>query len=143
MRRLLAPTILITVLTGSVFAQAPRIPDKFTNLQVLPKDITKQDLIATMKIFTRPLGVRCMHCHDVNDQITEGDLATDNKPEKAVARTMIKMTAELNDKYVSQVKLPDNPAPKTVNCWTCHRGQAKPESGPPPPAPKTAEAPKP
>jgi hypothetical protein len=141
--RQLAAAMLMIWMTIPANAQAPKIPDKFTNLQVLPKDITKQDLISTMKLFTRSLGVRCMHCHDVNDQITEGELSSDKKPEKAVARTMMNMTAELNTKYVSQVKLPDDPAPKPVNCWTCHRGQVKPELGPPPPAAKTAEAPKP
>ena len=46
--------------TGSASAQ---IPDKFTNLKVLPKKIAKDDLISTMRQFSIGLGVRCNHCH--------------------------------------------------------------------------------
>jgi len=38
-------------------------PDKFTNLKVLPKDISKQELQTTMRGFAFALGVRCEHCH--------------------------------------------------------------------------------
>jgi tetratricopeptide (TPR) repeat protein len=45
---------------SQIFGQ---IPDKFTNLQVLPKDLGKRELLETMKNFTRALGVRCQFCH--------------------------------------------------------------------------------
>jgi hypothetical protein len=102
-------------------------------VHVLPKNIAKDDLVSTMKVFARSLHVRCSHCHDANDDLSHANFASDVKPEKAVARPMIKMTSDLNKKYVSRVKLPDDPAPKPVNCWTCHRGREKPETGPPPP----------
>src|SRR5688500_19371611 len=38
---------------------------EFKNLQVLPPDITRDQLMATMRSFTRGLGVRCNHCHVV------------------------------------------------------------------------------
>lgn len=33
------------------------------NLQVLPRDTTPQDVLATMQGFTRALGVQCTYCH--------------------------------------------------------------------------------
>jgi len=39
-----------------------QVPDKFTNLKVLPKDISKQELQTTMRGFAFALGVRCEHC---------------------------------------------------------------------------------
>ena len=43
-------------------AQA-QFPDKFTNLKVLPKDISKTELQSTMRGFAFALNVRCEHCH--------------------------------------------------------------------------------
>lgn len=134
---------LLLSLTAFASAQRPQMPDKFTNLKVLPKDISKDDLISMMKTFTRSLGIRCDHCHEINEQAFEkSDFASDKKPEKDVARTMIKMNHEINDEFISKVKLEDDPPPKPVNCWTCHRGHVKPETGPPPPPErKPGEAP--
>lgn len=52
---------LLVTLGDAARAQFP--PDAFTNLQVLPKDITQSELIDLMAGFTRALGVRCTHCH--------------------------------------------------------------------------------
>ncbi len=127
-------TLLISVCTAGQTASAkPLIPDKFTNLHALPKGISKADLVAEMKSFTRALGVRCIHCHVGSDDLTDANFATDQKPEKVAARQMIKMTATINKKFVSQIKLPDDSMPPpSVNCWTCHRGKAKPEAPAPP-----------
>lgn len=46
-----------------------KVPDKFTNLKVLPKDIGKDDLVTTMRMFARSLGLRCNPCH-VIDKLT-------------------------------------------------------------------------
>ena len=53
-------------LAGLVFWGAPaqaQLPDKFTNLKVLPKDISKAELQSTMRGFAFALNVRCEHCH--------------------------------------------------------------------------------
>jgi hypothetical protein len=42
---------------------AAQFPDKFTNLKVLPKDISKRELESTMRGFAFALSVRCDHCH--------------------------------------------------------------------------------
>ena len=101
-----------------------------TNLQVLPKDISHDDLIKTMRGFTGGLGVRCTFCH------TMGDFAADTKPEKQIARTMLRMTQDINEKYLSQVNVADaQPEQKQVTCGTCHGGHEIPAAFVPPPEP--------
>jgi len=97
---------------------------KPTNLQVLPKDISPQDLLATMHQFTQQLGVHCSFCHEVNSQTHHPDFVSDAKPEKAAARVMMRMTHDLNTKYLAQ--LSDRDPGEKVTCGTCHRGQAMP-----------------
>jgi hypothetical protein len=46
-----------------VAAALAQVPDKFTNLQVFPKDISSKELISTMRGFCFSLGVRCEYCH--------------------------------------------------------------------------------
>lgn len=97
------------------------------NLQVLPKDISGHDLIATMRGFTKALGVECSFCHAEDATTHHLDFASDAKPQKTTARTMMRMTAEINSKYLSTVNDPDaSPEVKTVTCGTCHRGNSMP-----------------
>ena len=61
-------TVLILLTLTAVLArtgQAQRFewPERAKNLKVLPKDLTKDKLQATMIGFTRSLGVRCPFCH--------------------------------------------------------------------------------
>lgn len=104
---------------------------KPTNLQVLPKDISMKDLMATMHQFTGALGVHCNFCHEQNAQTHHMDFASDAKPEKAAARVMMRMTADLNAKYLTQ--LPDQGGMMQVSCGTCHRGHSTPEEFKPEP----------
>ena len=115
-RRILFACVLVAVAAlvsaGLANAQAPGPK----NLQVLPKTMTKDQVKATMKNISKSLGVECDFCHDVPD------MASDNNPHKKTAREMMKMSAEINAKWISKI------APKAeVTCNTCHRGRAKPE----------------
>lgn len=100
---------------------------KPTNLQVLPKDISTRDLMTLMFGYGKALGVECGFCHAVDPQTHRPDFASDAKPDKEIARTMMRMTQEINSKYLSTVNDPDaTPAEKTVACGTCHRGKTMP-----------------
>ena len=70
--------------------QANPIPDKFTNLQILPKEITKPQLIGVMKQFSITFGVRCSYCHTVSDDLTTGSFDSDEKAPKQKARDLMK-----------------------------------------------------
>ena len=129
MRRLalLSPLLILLACTAvrQQKTQPPRTDDlEFHNLQVLPPNIPRPELIAMMRSFTRALGVRCEHCHvqTATEPKPDYDFASDAKSEKHAARVMIRMTRTINADYVS--KIPEMYT--TVTCWTCHRGQKQP-----------------
>ena len=106
---------------------AGQIPDKFTNLKVLPKDISKQDLMDTMKGFTRALDMRCDDCHagDPTKGFAGIDFPSDEKQNKKTARLMMQMVHEINTNYIDKVE--GDPGPRVkVECITCHHGQNRP-----------------
>ena len=71
------------------------IPNEFTNLQVLPKTITKPQLMGVMKGFSSNMKVRCSYCHTVNDDLTEGRFDSDDKETKLAARKLLKSVADV------------------------------------------------
>lgn len=114
------------LLTGT-FADA-QFPDKFTNLKVLPKDISKHELESTMRGFAFVLGVRCEHCHVEKKAPEKGlDFPADDKDAKKTARVMLQMVAAVNHDYISKVpKTPTDTTVIQVQCVTCHRGLTQP-----------------
>ena len=107
-----------------------QIPEKFTNLKVLPKDISRDELLSTMRGFSFALGVRCEHCHADMPPAPAGkrpqrDFASDEKEPKKTARVMLQMVEAINRDYIS--KVPKTPAPR-VQCVTCHHGLAEPRT---------------
>ncbi|HEV2324830.1 MAG TPA: c-type cytochrome [Terracidiphilus sp.] len=101
------------------------IPDRFTNLKVLPPEIRREHLISVMNGFSRQLGVHCSFCHVLNSGASEADFASDLKPEKRSARVMIRMTQAINSRYLTEI--PETlKGQRTVTCDTCHQGHALP-----------------
>jgi len=106
--------------TGLVLLQLIILVSAFTtvkepkrNLQVLPKDISEELLDKIMDGYCSSLNVECSYCH------TEGDMQDDSKPEKRIARQMISMTNEINERYFGKNS-------GTVSCMTCHNGKVHP-----------------
>ncbi|MBW7886808.1 MAG: c-type cytochrome [Bacteroidetes bacterium] len=90
----------------------------FTNVKILQR-MTAERFIGTMKIFTKALGVRCTFCHNTEKW------ASDEKPNKEIARGMMKMTETINKDLLTSIEgLKGEHA--FVGCETCHRGKEKP-----------------
>lgn len=118
-------TGLISILLClAVLPVTAQVPDEFMNLKVLPKDIGKQELMSVMRSFAGALGVRCEHCHIGSDNLQGMDFATDELEAKRVARTMMVMTTEINDKLLPAT---GRESVLRVRCVTCHRGLARPQ----------------
>jgi photosynthetic reaction center cytochrome c subunit len=104
------------------------IPDSFTNLKVLPKNIDRVTLLATMRGFATALGVRCEYCHVSRPRAGAPDsleFAKDDKRTKKVARVMLHMVMHINEEHLHDV--PERPTPLLeVRCATCHRGLPRP-----------------
>jgi cytochrome c553 len=111
-----------------------------TNLQVLPKDLTGQQVRQIMMGWSAALGVECNTCHaaDANNVGANGrprlNFASDEKDEKKMARIMYTMMEVDKSEYIAKVaaldKMDEPAAPLT--CGTCHRGHLDPEKFTPP-----------
>jgi hypothetical protein len=156
---LLPSAVAVALLAMAVFAaaQAPqnqpappgapaaggRPPRSFpppTNLKVLPKDTTGQQVRDIMDKWAGSLGVHCDTCHmaDPNNVGPNGrprlNYADDSKPDKQIARIMYTMTQQINKDYISKTMDMDKDAEGSpVACGTCHRGHKMPEQFVPPP----------
>ncbi len=107
----------------------PRVFPVPTNLKVLPKGTTGQQVNDIMQQWERSLGIQCNSCHaedrenlDPNGR-PQLNFADDSKPMKAVARTMYTMTEEINSSYLAKIDSSGVP----LTCGTCHRGHLGPE----------------
>jgi hypothetical protein len=116
--------VVVALLAASGTAQ---VPEKFTNLKVLPNDIERRELIETMRGFAGALGVRCSHCHVGKDgpSLQGMDFASDDKETKRVARAMIGMVRTINQDYLTRIGRAE---PLQVSCVTCHHGLERPRT---------------
>ncbi|MDF2190879.1 c-type cytochrome [Paraflavitalea sp. CAU 1676] len=118
--------LAILVLAG-IAASAPPKPT-YKNLKVLPKNITHDELDKVMDEWKAALGVRCNYCHSPRkDDPKKMDFASDDKPEKDIARKMYQMTARINKKYF-HYKQGDTTAIAPLSCVTCHHGKEHPDN---------------
>jgi cytochrome c553 len=116
-----------------------------TNLKVLPKNLTGEQLHEIMEQWSAALDTHCDSCHTADTQNIGPNgrprlnFADDSKPMKDVARLMFKMTEDINTNYVSMIDSSGAP----VTCGTCHRGHIGPEPFKiqPPNGPPTAQLP--
>lgn len=103
------------------------------NIKVLT-GMPESQLIPVMNYISASLGVRCNFCH-VN-RSGQWDFPSDEKPEKATARTMMQMVLDVNKNTFK--------GEPEVGCNTCHRGRRTPQGFPslplPTPAPRPAAA---
>lgn len=123
----------LALASGSAWGQ---IPERFTNLRVLPKDSARKELVTTMRGWASALGVRCGHCHaGGNPETLQGvDFASDEKWEKRTARAMLRMVRAVEADYLRGLEARPasagaKPEPSvTLECITCHRGLRRPET---------------
>ena len=128
-----ASIIVIAALTGAITAAAASthrvkaIPH-FKNLKVLPKNIT-QKLLSEIMVdeFQDDLGVSCNFCHAEYKATHLPDYASDEKPEKEIARDMMRMTIGINRKFFQLKRAGMGDSSLAVTCATCHQGKPHPE----------------
>jgi hypothetical protein len=117
---------------GSSQETAQRTYPVPTNLKVLSKTMTGQQVHDMMLRWSGELGAWCNACHDEEqDNVVSGGparsrFANDSKPMKEIARRMYTMTEEINRAFITKV---DNSG-MLVTCGTCHQGRISPELQP-------------
>ena len=124
----LVATVVITAAATSDKSE----PIQYTNLKVLPKNISSHDLQSIMADdFEDGLGVSCGFCHAINKDGHGLDFASDAKPEKLITREMMRMTIGVNKKYLKLKRPQIGSAALVVTCTTCHKGQPFPDGAEP------------
>ncbi len=100
------------------------------NLQVLPKEMTRGQVVQVMRGVAMSLGVRCEYCHVEGPDKTfqTMDFANDEKETKKTAREMMKMAMDINTKYLTGTMGRTLTERTQVRCITCHHGVAKPRT---------------
>jgi len=117
----------IVVIAGIAAVPSPR--KDYKNLKVLPKDISTKDLSRIMiDEFEDGLGVSCGFCHAEEKDSHKLDYASDEKPEKEIARLMMKMTLDVNEKYFQVTHPLIGDSVLSITCMTCHKGQPRPRN---------------
>jgi len=126
-----AASLLIFMIIGMAATRPQHSPPEKhkSNLKVLPKNISHEELGKIMDDWKTALGVKCNFCHAPSKDVNSNhlDFASDDKPEKEIARHMFKMTAKINKKYFSMNKDEKGERIPSISCMTCHRGNAHPD----------------
>ena len=124
--------LAMTVFASLALDAAEEMQDIYANpqnLEVLPKEISSQELSDTMKGFALGLGVRCETCHvgEAGQPLDTFDFDSDEKAMKRKARVMVQMLADVNSDYVPQLNEIEDAKRVEVRCVTCHRGRPQPK----------------
>jgi len=89
--------------------------EQFKNIQVL-KGIPAEQVFPTMQFVAASLGVECDFCH------VQGAFEKDDKKTKQTARKMMEMMFAINKENFD--------GHREVTCYSCHRGNARPQAIP-------------
>jgi cytochrome c5 len=130
-RKFFIPAMLfaLVIICAAAIEPAKKV-DRFKNLQILPKDISEAALQKIMETdFNKALGVNCDYCHAKIAGSTDLDYPSDAKGEKEIARSMMRMTIEINKNHFAQPSPMIGDTLLTVTCMTCHHGEPYPVIG--------------
>jgi len=124
--------LLVSTIAGVGTTQNPQDVHDLTkdNLKVIPKSISMENLEILMTRYSREVGAQCNYCHVIEKsglRVTRMDFAADEKPEKKIAREMMKMMNKINQKYFGVKNTYDVLLKLPVSCKTCHRGLTRPD----------------
>jgi hypothetical protein len=123
---------MIIGIVGIVFVSTAAVgPPKgeYLNLKVLPKNISSKDMSRIMvDEISDALGVSCGFCHAEKGGSHQLDYASDAKPEKEMARKMMRMTMRINKQFFNLKHPHLESATLTITCNTCHNGQPHPDN---------------
>jgi tetratricopeptide (TPR) repeat protein len=128
-RSLLTGALVSLALLAAPAGNGQEAQNEFKNLKVLPKDISKKDLLPIMRSFAFAMGGNCGFCHAKKPEPETGyDFASDDKETKKVARLMMQMVSSINKEQLSKVEEIDHDLTVKVQCVTCHHGLARPQT---------------
>ncbi len=130
-RALCGTAAVAIVLIGIGVLPSGAEAQEYTNLQVLPADIPRDELSQIMLDNLQGLGLPrrasegCLFCHAGSMDVPsrEWDWASDEKPMKEKARAMMAMVRDINTRHLAGI---DRSWDAEVGCYTCHAGRTNP-----------------
>ncbi len=137
-------TLVVAFASQSFSYVLQKPPGVLKNIKAFPSTMTYKEVDHEMDIFKVALGVKCNYCHaQTKESAPKLDMSSDDNPKKEIARDMIRMTRDLNEKYMTKLAHTNTEPLQAITCNTCHRGVAKPADkvvleehhAPTPPAP--------
>ena len=119
------------ITAGIAATHPPQEKPDWKNVKVIPKNTDEEQMERVMFKYTRQLSVTCSYCHpDTKPGVfpKDVDFASEELPEKLIARDMMRMTDKLNKKYFGYKNdySPESFQAAPITCNTCHRGILKP-----------------
>ena len=119
----------VLLASSYAFSPAPVEHEDPTNLQVLPKDISHEELMQVMNSFEVALGYNCgdCHTHSATDP-NKMDFAADTKRKKS-ALYMMRMVQAIDSTYFGvkgDFKTNYLSSAYKVSCVSCHNGHESP-----------------
>ncbi|HWK02488.1 MAG TPA: c-type cytochrome [Puia sp.] len=127
-KKYLVTSVLVIIVAIGSIAGSPAGPElEYKNLKVLPRNVSSKTLQSIMiDDFEDGLGVACAFCHAEQKGSHKLDYASDAKPEKEIARTMMRMTMKINQKYFLIRRPMIGDSSLVISCNSCHQGQPRP-----------------
>ena len=130
--RVMVALVIVMMATHAGSSAAQEVP-VYENLQVLPPDISRAELIEIMLSNLSGLGLPrranrgCLFCHagSMDVPASEWDWASDENPMKLKARVMMGMVREINGTHLAAFANRSDPQVE-VGCYTCHAGRTNP-----------------
>jgi hypothetical protein len=116
----------VGVLLAAGTADGQTAEQAYKNIQALT-GTPAGELTQAMHLMNAALTVTCEHCH------VEGQFDADVKAPKLIARTMVRMVRDLNERQFG--------GRTVVTCYTCHQGHRTPVGVPVLPVPEPRDPP--
>ena len=114
------PITCLAFVVSALFASPVTAAPEHKNLQVLDKNISKDELKRTMEGYAAQLGVKCVFCH-IDEQFDK-----DDRKQKSDARRMIRLVMDMRSKKDLYFKATVKES--AIQCAMCHRGKPQPEA---------------
>ncbi len=102
-------------------------------MKLLDPEISKAQLVGTMRDWAQGIGQRCNYCHVGPDNLEGMDFASDEKPTKRTARKMLDMARVINRELMEDLPTVEGRRHMVVSCYVCHQGKERPPRNVPPP----------
>ncbi len=119
--------ISLFIMGGIAATPPPQEKPQWKNLKLIPQKTNEELMDRIMIRYSRQLGISCRFCHSVTkpDVLPKrADFASDENPQKRIARDMMRMTDKLNKKYFDFKNDYgfESLRKSVITCYTCHRG---------------------